>query len=228
MAVKRSSGKGRKSARKSGQNDGAAKAHGIVDPRFATALAHPLRVHILGAVAQRALSPAQVARECGEPVSKVSYHFNVLRDCDCIELTDEVPKRGAVEHFYRGTKRALLNEADWKLLPKSIQGGATGVTLLDFFKNALAAVEAGSFDAREDRHLTWSMVALDEPAWKELVAMLERTREQVMDLAAEAAARLATTGGEGINATVALAGYEAAEPARRAAKKTGRRPRKSR
>lgn len=189
-----------------------AKRKDIVDPRLATALGHPLRVHILGAIAQRSMSPVEVARETGEAVSKVSYHFNVLRECECIELSEEVPKRGAVEHVYRGTKRALLTTADWKRLPKSIQGGATGVALLGLFENALAAVEAGTFDARDDRHLSWSPLTLDEPAWEQMNLILDRTREEVVELAAEAAERLAKGDGESINTTLALAGYETPKP----------------
>jgi DNA-binding transcriptional ArsR family regulator len=189
-----------------------AKTKEIVDPRLATALGHPLRVHILGAVAQRPLSPVQVARERSEPVSKVSYHFNVLRDCKCIELAEEVPKRGAVEHVYRGTERALLEDTDWKQLPKSVRGGATGVTLLDLFKNALGAVEAGSFDARDDRHLSWSTLILDEQGWGQLTSALERTRKEVEDLAAEVVERLAKTGEKGFGASFALAAYETPPP----------------
>lgn len=189
-----------------------AKTKDIVDPRLATALGHPLRVHILGAIAQRPLSPVEVSRESGEPVSKVSYHFNVLRECECIELSEEVPKRGAVEHVYRGTKRALISDADWRQMPKSVQGGATGVTLLDLFKNAFAAVEAGTFDARDDRHLSWSALTLDERAWEQMTLILGRTREEIVDLAAEAADRLAKDGGQGISASFALAGYETPQP----------------
>lgn len=189
-----------------------AKTREIVDPRLATALGHPLRIHILGVVAQRPLSPVQVARERGEPVSKVSYHFNVLRDCECIELAEEAPKRGAVEHVYRGTERALLGDTDWRRLPKSVRSGATGVTLLDLFKNALGAVEAGSFDARDDRHLSWSTLILDERGWEELTSLLERTRKEIEDVAAEAAERLGKTGEKGFGASFALAAYETPQP----------------
>lgn len=190
----------------------AVRTKGIVDPRLAMALGHPLRVHILGAIAQRSLSPVEVAQECDEPVSKVSYHFKVLRDCQCIELTEEVPKRDAAEHVYRGTRRSLLGDADWKRLPKSVRGGATGVTLLDLFRNALGAVEAGTFDARDDRHLSWSTLTLDERAWDQLTEALERTREEIMDLAAEAAERMAKTGGESLSVSFVLACYETPRP----------------
>jgi hypothetical protein len=203
---------GKKSKAKKQTKRRLSKTKEIVDPRLATALGHPLRVHILGAIAQRSRSPVEVARESGEPVSKVSYHFNVLRDCECIELAEEVPKRGAVEHVYRGTKRALLTTAHWKQLPKSVQGGATGVALLGLFKDALGAVEAGTFDAREDRHLSWSPLTLDEPAWEQMNLILDRTREEVVELAAEAAARLAKGNGQSISATLALAGYETPQP----------------
>lgn len=189
-----------------------ARTKDVVDPRLARALGHPLRVHILGVIAQRSLSPVDVARECDESISKISYHFHVLRDCQCIELAEEVPKRGAVEHVYRGTKRSLLGDANWRRLPKSVRGGVTGVILLDLFKNAFEAVEAGTFDARDDRHLSWSTLVLDERAWDRLTAVLETTREEIVDLAAEAAERLAKTDSEGFGASFALAGYETPQP----------------
>lgn len=45
-------------------------------------------------------SPIRVSRSMNMKVSKLSYHFRVLHDNDLLELVDEQPKRGAVEHFY--------------------------------------------------------------------------------------------------------------------------------
>lgn len=84
----------------------AEKTRRLLDPAMASALAYPLRVYILAAIAERPLSPAVVAKECEVPVSKVAYHFRVLRDCGCIALDSTVPRRGAVEHIYRATDKA--------------------------------------------------------------------------------------------------------------------------
>ena len=46
------------------------------------------------------VSPMGVSRSMDMKVSNLSYHFRVLHDNDVLELVDEQPKRGAVEHFY--------------------------------------------------------------------------------------------------------------------------------
>ncbi len=191
------------------------KARRLVDPRFATALGHPLRVHILGVIAQRKLSPVEVARECDLSTSEVAYHFKVLRECDAIELVEEVPRRGAVEHIHRGTERALFDDAEWKRMPKSIQGGATAVTLSDLSENMFGALEAGTFDAREDRVLIWSLGRLDETAWRRLVEFGKEAWEEVTEIEADAATRLAESGEEGFQVGFVVSAYEAPEPRRR-------------
>lgn len=191
------------------------KARNLVDPRFATALGHPLRVHILGVIAQRKLSPVEVARECGLSTSEVAYHFKVLRECDAIELVEEVPRRGAVEHIHRGAERALFDDAEWKRMPKSIQGGATAVTLADLSENMFGALEAGTFDAREDRVLIWSLGRLDETAWRKLVDFGKEAWEEVAEIEAEAASRLAKSGEEGFQVGFVVSAYEAPERKRR-------------
>jgi DNA-binding transcriptional ArsR family regulator len=220
VAAKKSratSGAGGKGSRgKAAKAKGAGKkARRLVDPRFATALGHPLRVHILGVIAQRKLSPVEVARECDLSTSEVAYHFKVLRECDAIELVEEVPRRGAVEHIHRGTERALFDDTEWKRMPKSIQGGATAVTLGDLSENMLGALEAGTFDAREDRILIWSLGRLDETAWRRLVEFGKEAWEEVTEIEADAATRLAESGEEGFQVGFVISAYEAPEQRRR-------------
>ena len=104
----------------------------LLDNRLAKALAHPMRVSILAAASvQSKISPAEFAREQGVPVQKVSYHFKALAKYGALELVDERPVRGAVEHFYRGTRRAIFGKADWQKVPESIKGGLAGAARRD-------------------------------------------------------------------------------------------------
>lgn len=74
----------------------------IIDQRLVKAIAHPLRVEILEAfVAEGDLSPVLIARKLGQPIGNVSYHVNVLKDCEVIELVSTRQRRGALEHFFR-------------------------------------------------------------------------------------------------------------------------------
>jgi DNA-binding transcriptional ArsR family regulator len=68
------------------------------------AFVHPLRISILEVLAidgGRVLSPNELSQELQVPLSSVSYHVEELAKADLLELVDEKPVRGAVEHFYR-------------------------------------------------------------------------------------------------------------------------------
>ena len=78
-----------------------------IDQRVVEVLAHPTRVQALTIFSERDASPNQIAKELDKNLSNVAYHVRVLRDFKCIELVDTRQRRGATEHFYRATDRAL-------------------------------------------------------------------------------------------------------------------------
>jgi DNA-binding transcriptional ArsR family regulator len=74
----------------------------VIDQRLVRAVSHPLRVEVLEAIASEGeISPTLVATKLEQDLSKVSYHVNVLKDCEVIELATTRPRRGALEHFFR-------------------------------------------------------------------------------------------------------------------------------
>jgi DNA-binding transcriptional ArsR family regulator len=78
------------------------KSNQIIDQRLVRAVSHPLRVEILEAFADgEEMSPTQIAKQLDRRLGNVSYHVNVLRDCEVIELVRTQPRRGALEHFFR-------------------------------------------------------------------------------------------------------------------------------
>lgn len=80
------------------------------------ALSAPQRRRILRALhdAGEARSPNELSRAFESSVSHVSYHVKVLKECGALALTDTLPRRGAVEHFYAST--VMDNELVVKLL----------------------------------------------------------------------------------------------------------------
>jgi DNA-binding transcriptional ArsR family regulator len=68
-----------------------------------TALQHPLRRDILrhlSAPKREPLSPREVSEELDRPLSNVSYHVRVLRNCKALTLVRTKPVRGSIQHFY--------------------------------------------------------------------------------------------------------------------------------
>lgn len=71
--------------------------------RLAKGMASPTRVKILRLLADSPspVSPVKLAQVLPPGLGVVSYHVRTLKDLGLVELADEVPRRGAIEHLYR-------------------------------------------------------------------------------------------------------------------------------
>lgn len=187
---------------------GKAKSARGVNQRLVKALAHELRVEILAILNERMASPNELSKELGEGLSQVSYHVKVLRDYKCIELVKTEPRRGAVEHYYRATSRAFLTDRDWQQLPDSVRPGLSADLLQIIVDDAVASLEEGTFDRRDDRHMSWTPLTVDEEGWGEMREALAETLQRVLKIQAASAKRLGGSPEEGISMSVALMGYE--------------------
>jgi DNA-binding transcriptional ArsR family regulator len=179
-----------------------------VDQRLVKALAHPLRVEILAILNERMASPNELSKELEEGLSQVSYHVKVLKDFECIEMVKTEPRRGAVEHYYRATARAFLTDSDWKSLPDSVKPGVSASAMRLILANVFGALQGGTFDARDDRHLSWTPGVVDEQGWQETVDLVAETLDRTMKIHADSAKRLAKSGDDGIPASVVLMNFE--------------------
>lgn len=189
------------------------KTKSSVETTLAKALRHPLRVEILAILDIRDASPNELAEELGQRLGNVAYHVQELKKFKCIELVDTRPVRGATEHFYRAIRRPYFHDSDWEQLPNAARQGISGSVVQMVFSDATESFEAGAFDAREDRHLSRTPLALDLQGWRELNAMLNETVERGLDLQAEAAERMSTSKEEGMSVRMALFGFEAGSSA---------------
>jgi DNA-binding transcriptional ArsR family regulator len=162
-----------------------------VDSRLAKALAHPLRVQLLAGLNEGVASPNELAKRLGEPLTNVSYHVRMLHDLGCIELVDTEPRRGALEHYYRAVVRPFFGERDWKRLPKNARNSISDAVLQLVWEDAAAAIKGGTFDERDDRHLSRSVLVVDEQGWEELHDMLAETLDRAMQIQADSASRTA-------------------------------------
>jgi DNA-binding transcriptional ArsR family regulator len=204
------------------------------DSKVYKALSHPLRMKIMAILSEGEASPSDLAERLGEPLGNVAYHTKTLVDLDCIELTRTAPRRGALEHYYRATVRPFLTQEQWAQLPAASRRSISAGTLSEIWRDASAAVESKTFDSRPDRHLSWTNLALDEQGWEAVADLLKDTLERLLELQADAAARLqGADPGEITSSKVVLMHYEAAPVtadaktgrSRRTAKKSASRTR---
>jgi DNA-binding transcriptional ArsR family regulator len=195
------------------------KATGV-DQKLVKALAHPLRVEILTILNERMASPNELSKELNEGLSQVSYHVKVLKDFECIEMVKTEPRRGAVEHYYRATSRAYLTDRDWTNLPDSIKPGLSAAGLDMIVEDVGEAIGSGTFNKRDDVHISWTPGLVDEQGWEETTELINDTLEKAVRIFAGSAKRITKSGEEGIPTSVVLLNYETP-----AMKKAGKRSR---
>jgi DNA-binding transcriptional ArsR family regulator len=191
------------------EESGARRHRGTLDQRLVRALGHPVRVQALHILNERVASPNEISKELDQTVGHVSYHIKVLKECECIELVDTAPRRGAMEHYYRATDRAFLDADEWAALPDSIRPGMSASGIKTVFNDVSSALLAGTFDKRIDRHLSWTSMIVDEQGWDEIQTGLEGMLERVLEIQSSSAERLAKADAAGIPVSVAMLGFEA-------------------
>jgi hypothetical protein len=188
-----------------------------------TVLKHPLRVRILEVLNEGPRSPSQFVEEGLIPkehfttyqqaLSLASYHFRELEKEGCLEVVESIPRRGAVEHVYRGmTPRVFFSDAEFEAMPLDTRRQLSRISLQGLIARADRAISTKTFDSRPDRHLTWVPMQLDERGWKEVIAALAATFGELTQIRHDAKDRLAASGEEVVPATVAMLGFESPPP----------------
>jgi DNA-binding transcriptional ArsR family regulator len=180
----------------------------IVDPRLAKALSHPLRARILVLLNEQVASPNEMADLLGEPLPNVSYHVRALVDLECIELVRTAQRRGAVEHYYRALQRPWFSDRDWRSLPRSGRQAIADVGLQLVWDDVSTAIEAGTFEARSDRHLSRSPLVVDERGWGELRDVLNGLLTEAEQIAKRSSKRIAASGERGVATRLVVMHFE--------------------
>lgn len=194
----KSDGKIRKTARKGAKHP----PKELLNYRHMQALSMKERVRILAIFCERIASPKEISDELGEVLSQVSYHVKVLEKCGLIVLDHEVPRRGAVEHFYRAATPTLIPPGAWDHLPPAIAKRLSAIILRQFFDDASASMEAGVFDDPPGE-LSWTPLVLDAPGLEEFGELSRDFLKSVLELQANASKRVPKKAGKAKDATSA-------------------------
>jgi len=63
-----------------------------------------------------------------------------------------------------------------------VRAGVSQFVLTTYFARVNEAIEAGTFDADADRHLSWSHIVVDREAWQEIGGALDEVLAWLPDL----------------------------------------------
>jgi len=182
-----------------------------LETRLAKVFGDPVNIRIVSEIEDVAMSPSGLAERIdGLPVWQVDRKCKHLEKYGWITRVGERTggtRRGAREVFYRATRPP----ADTELWPQAAWSTATDEstrTLHDFHQRVVESFSAGMLDERHDRHLTWSVLLVDELGWKQVTGLLRTAEKRLTQVRRRASQRLKLSGISGFEATCFLAGFE--------------------
>ena len=189
-----------------------------MDVKLARALGHPVRAQILQILSQGASSPIEMSRTLDERLGTIAYHTKVLLNCDCVELVETQPRRGATEHFYRAKSASFLGARAWQDVPETLRISFVAHALDSLSSCAVAALEADTFEKREASGITFMQLVVNRDGWEELVGILETLEPQLQSrfasleeqfgAIAEKDAKRLSDPNQGISVIVAVTAFE--------------------
>ncbi len=191
-----------------------AKTAASMETTLAAIVAHPTRARCFVILAERTASPVEIAQEIGKDVGHVGYHVRKLQQLNMIELVDERPVRGAVEHFYRAIQRPVVSEDEFAEMSVAEREGFTRYIVQLLIADIARSMDAHVFDARANHAILRTPMLVDEAGFQELsdlhIEMLERT----MEIQAQSDERRTKSGEQGIPTVSSSLFFEVPERSR--------------
>src|SRR3954451_5463803 len=179
----------------------------LTDQRVVKALAHPLRVQILGLLEHRTASPSELAAELNVPLGNVSYHVRQLQSFGLIRLVRTTPRRGSIEHHYELVARPDITDHEWESLPDIVKHAMVGAALAPIGRLVQDAAATGGFSRRE-AHLSRTGLTLDDEGWSQVSDILVGMFERLSAIEQDSIERLAHGESEPSHSTVVLMHFE--------------------
>lgn len=184
-------------------------------PRMETTLAaivaHPTRARAFTILNDRTASPVEIAQEIGKDVGHVGYHVRKLLQLDLIELVDERPVRGAVEHFYRAVERAMVTEEEFAALSIPEREGFNRYGMQLLVADVARSMDQEVFAARTNHIIVRTPMVVDEEGFQEMSELHTEMMDRTLEVQARSAERMAGSGKDGISTISASLFFEVPE-----------------
>ncbi len=147
----------------------------------------------------------------GAPVEGIRRRFKMLEEIGWLSKVSEKrggKRRGAVEYFYRATGPPIFDNGVWIDVPDSVRSTYSWQTFEQLSDQVREAIDAGTFEARTDNHLSWSLLRLDEQGWEEMATAVDALFAFAFEVQEKAKLRMASSGESPITTTLALTAFE--------------------
>jgi hypothetical protein len=180
--------------------------------RVSKAFADELCVKIVAEANLREISAPQFHAEFGgDSIEGIRRRFKKMESVGWLKQVGQKTggrRRSAVELFYKATGPAILDNESWAEVPDSIKPTYSWTTFSTLADRVKEAILAGTFEARLDNHLSWSVLRLDQEGWEKVAAAVDALFVLIFKEWEAAEARIAKSGEKPIATTVGLAAFE--------------------
>jgi DNA-binding transcriptional ArsR family regulator len=180
----------------------------VADPRYAKALAHPLRVRILSMLEERNASPVQLSEHLDATLGTVAYHVRTLERLGLIEMVATHQRRGATEHVYAAREHPRFSSRAWAVTHPMTKHMMVASTLSQIGEVASQSA-AGGFD-RAEAVIVRDTLELDDAGWAQLAEATRRWRDEAAAIERDSGKRRKRSGGECQRAGLVVLLFEAA------------------
>ena len=174
--------------------------------------ADELRLKILAEANLREISaPLFHAEFGGDSLEGIRRRFKVLEKIGWLKRVNQKTggrRRSAVEYFYKATGPAIFGTESWSDVPDSLEPTDQWTTLESLAAQVKDAIVAGTFEARLDNHLSWSVLRLDQQGWEKVAAAVDALLVFISTERDRAHDSIAESGEAPIAITIALAAFE--------------------
>jgi hypothetical protein len=143
--------------------------------RLAVVFSDPIRLRIVSELFLREMSPSQFRGNFGGgSLSRIDGHFKQLLKYDWIRFVRKAStgRPGRPENLYRAAQLAIFEEETWSLLPQCVREEFSWRIFEQFGERVKESLVAGRFDARPERHFTWTPLVLDDEGRRNVLRMV--------------------------------------------------------
>jgi hypothetical protein len=179
-----------------------------VEDAVAYAVAHRVRVEVLGYLHECPRSPSELGKLMGYPLSKVEHHIQELLASHSIELARVAPVRNTNEHFYRAVELPFFNDEEMWAMPVEARQEIYGLILQSSMAEAQASFRAGKMSNDPRVWMAWRWFNLDAQGRNDLADELQHSWTRVQEIEVESTDRRAGSREEAVSIVVCTQGFE--------------------
>ena len=179
--------------------------------RLGVVFADELRLKIVTELYMQEMSPTQFYNAFGGgSASRVHRNFKKLAEFQWLRFlwSQSGGRRGRPQDFYRATELAIFDNDTWGLLPYSMRAVLSETIFRQFCERVREAMQAETFDARPDRHFTWTTLLLDPSGRARVITAVNDLFESLAEEQADAKLRIFNSGETPFLATIGLGAFE--------------------